>query len=72
MVDRELTTAVTKVTRGESAPTHRHHLHADELEALRLEPLDDVSDDAPLHAIGLDGDESALYLGIHSSEETRK
>lgn len=50
--------------------THRHQLHADEFEAFRLEPLDDLADEASLHAVGLDGDEGALFLGSHSSEET--
>lgn len=44
------------------------HLHADKFEAFLLEPLDDLSDDTPLHAIGLDGKKGALFQISHDSE----
>lgn len=50
---------------------HLDHLHAHEFEAFHLEPLDDLADDAPLHAIGLDGNEGTLELGSHDSETKR-
>lgn len=46
------------------------HLHAHKFEAFLLEPLDDFSNDASLHTIGLDGDEGTL-LG-HDSETKQK
>lgn len=56
-----------------NAFTYVHHLHADKFEAFHLEPLDDLSNDAPLHTIGLDGDEGALCQGGHDSAmEQRK
>lgn len=74
MVDPELITAVTKATGSvamlkQGSCTHRHQLHADEFEAFRLKPLDDLADEAPLHTVGLDGDEGAFFLASHSSEE---
>lgn len=48
------------------------HLHANEFEAFHLKPLDDLSDDAPLHAIGLDGDECALQLFVGHDSETKQ
>lgn len=44
------------------------HLHADQLEALLLEPLDDLPDDASLDAVGLDGDKGTLLQLGHGSE----
>ncbi len=44
------------------------HLHAHQFEALHLKPLDDLSNDAPLHAIGLDGKKGALLQLGHDSE----
>lgn len=50
-----------------------HHLHANKFEAFHLEPLDDLSNDAPLHTIGLDGDEGAFgQVGHDSATEQRK
>jgi hypothetical protein len=48
------------VWRDRSAPTGLLELKADQLEALLLEALDDVADQAALHSIGLDHDESTL------------
>jgi hypothetical protein len=42
-------------------------LHGDELVSLLLEALDDLADEAALHAVGLDGDEAALVLGTGHS-----
>ena len=42
-----------------------HELERDELEALLLEALDDLADEAALHAVGLDRDEGTLGLGRH-------
>lgn len=47
--------------------THLEHLHAHQFEALRLEPFDDLADDASLHAVGLDGDECSLLQLSHGS-----
>ena len=44
-----------------------HELHGHQLEALLLEPLDDVADDAALHAVRLDHDEGPLVVGHNSS-----
>lgn len=43
------------------------HLHGHKFEAFGLKPLDDLSNDAPLHTIGLDGNECALLLLGHDS-----
>ena len=43
-----------------SAPTGLLELKADQLEALLLEALDDVTDQAALHSVRLDHDESTL------------
>lgn len=50
---------------------HLNHLHPHKFEAFHLESLDDLSDDAPLHAIGLDGNEGALFLS-HDSETKQR
>lgn len=52
--------------------TYMEHLHAHEFEAFHLKPLDDVSNDAPLHAIGLDGKKGALLQLGHDSETKKK
>lgn len=52
--------------------THMEHLQAHQLEAFDLEPLDDLSDDAPLHAVGLDGQEGALLQLSHDSETKQR
>ncbi len=46
-----------------------HEFHGDEFEALLLEPLDDVADEATMHSIGLDHDEGALFVGSHRRRE---
>lgn len=51
---------------------HLNHLHAHKFEAFHLESLDDLSNDAPLHAIGLDGNEGTLILGSHDSETKQR
>ncbi len=48
------------------------HLHAHKFEAFHLEPLDDLSDDASLHPIWLDGEEGALLQFSHFSETKQK
>lgn len=40
-------------------------LHRDQLEAFRLETLDDLADESALDAIGLDHDEGALLVSRH-------
>lgn len=45
---------------------HLKHLHAHKFEAFHLESLDDLSNDASLHTIGLDGNEGTLIS--HDSE----
>ena len=40
-----------------------HELHGDELESLLFEPLDDVTDEAAVDAVGLDHDEGPLGVG---------
>lgn len=52
--------------------TYMHHLHADKFEAFRLKPLDDLSNDSPLHTIRLDGNEGALFLFSHDSVKEEK
>ncbi len=49
--------------RDRPAPTGLLELEAHQLEALLLEALDDVPDQAALHSVGLDHDESALPSG---------
>lgn len=46
------------------------HLHAHQFEALGLKPLNDLSDDAALHTIRLDGNERALLQISHDSKNT--
>lgn len=48
------------------------HLQAHQFEAFHLEPLDDVSDDAPLNAVRLDGEECALLQLGHDSEKQQR
>lgn len=48
------------------------HLHAHQLEALHLKPLDDLTNDAPLHAIRLDGDECTFLQLSHDSETKQR
>jgi len=43
-------------------------LHAHKFEAFNLKPFDDLSDDAPLYTIRLNGKESALLQLSHDSE----
>lgn len=49
---------------------HLKHLHAHKFEAFCLESLDDLSNDAPLHSLGLHGNEGTLIQGRHDSEKT--
>jgi len=42
-------------------PLHIHKLHPLEVEPFLLEPTDDVPDQAPLDAVGLDHDEGLLH-----------
>mmetsp|Transcript_26623 Transcript_26623/g.83645 ORF Transcript_26623/g.83645 Transcript_26623/m.83645 type:complete len:237 (+) Transcript_26623:73-783(+) len=42
----------------------RHQLGREQLEALLLEALEDVTDQPALHAVGLDHDVSALHLAV--------
>ena len=46
-----------------------HELHGDELESLLFEPLDDVTDEAAVDAVGLDHDEGPLAVGHGEAEE---
>ncbi len=48
--------------------THLQKLQSHQSEALLLEALDDVSDQASLDAVRFDGNEGALGFGSHSSE----
>lgn len=52
--------------------TYMEQLHAHKFEAFHLEPLDDLSNDAPLHTIGLDGNEGAFLKLRHDSETKQK
>lgn len=47
---------------------HLKHLHAHKFEAFHLESLEDLSNDASLHTVGLDGNEGTLIQVIHDSE----
>ena len=47
--------------------TYVQHLQPHQFEALLLEALDDVTDQAPLHAVRLDGNECALRVVGHFS-----
>lgn len=47
---------------------HLKHLHAHKFEAFHLESLDDLSNEAPLDAIRLDGNEGTLRDSRHDSE----
>lgn len=49
---------------------HLKHLHAHKFEAFCLESLDDLSNDASLHSLGLHGNEGTLIQGRHDSEIT--
>lgn len=48
------------------------HLHPNKFEALLFKPLDDLSDDASLHAIRLDGNECAFLQIGHDSEREKQ
>lgn len=48
------------------------HLHAHQLEAFGLKPLDDLSNDAPLHTIRLDGNKGALLQISHDSKNAAR
>ena len=43
---------------------HLHHLHADDLQAATLKAPDDITDQAALHAVGLDHHKSAFHCLI--------
>ena len=45
--------------------SYLHELHGDQLESLLLESLDDVANQVPVDAVGLDHDEGALIVGGH-------
>lgn len=47
------------------ASTYPSELHRDQLEALRFETLDDLANESPLDAIGLDHDKGALLVSGH-------
>ena len=47
--------------------TYMNHLQAHKFEALSLKPLDDISNEAPLHSIGLDGNKGTLLILGHDS-----
>lgn len=49
---------------------HLNHLHAHKFEAFHLKSLDDLSNEAPLHTIGLDSNEGSLRR--HDSETKQK
>lgn len=49
-----------------------HHLHAHKFEAFHFKPLDDLSNDSPLHTIRLDGNKGALLLFSHDSVKEEK
>ena len=51
--------------------TYVHEPHGDKLEALLLEPLQDLSDEPSLHAIGLDHDEGSLLVSFGGHFEVR-
>lgn len=51
---------------------HLNHLHSHKFEAFHLKSLDDLSNEAPLHTIGLDGNEGTLRLGRHDSETKQR
>lgn len=42
--------------------TYLHEFHGDKLEALLFEALDNVSDEAAVHAVGLDHDEGSFVV----------
>lgn len=52
---------------SEKCLNYLEHLHAHKFEAFHLEPLDDLSNEAPLHTVGLDGNEGTLQFS-HVSE----
>lgn len=52
--------------------THMNHLHGHQFEAFLFEPLDDLSNQAPLDTVGLDGNEGALLLVSHDSVRNQK
>lgn len=54
------TSQLPSVITVQSVVTYMEHFHADEFETLLLEPLDDLPNDAPLHAVGLDCDKCAF------------
>lgn len=47
---------------------HLKHLHAHKFEAFHLESLEDLSNDASLHTVRLDGNEGTLFQVSHDSE----
>ena len=51
--------------------TYVHEPHGDKLEALLLEPLQDLSDKPALHAVGLDHDEGSLLVSFGAHFEVR-
>ena len=51
--------------------TYVHEPHGDKLEALLLEPLQDLSDKPALHAVGLDHDEGSLLVSFGGHFEVR-